>query len=499
MNRRKFIALSGAALSASGAPAQRPHSRPNILLLIADQLRGDCLGIDGNRSIRTPHLDQLGREGAYFRCAYSSTPSCTPARAALLTGLSPWHHGMLGYGRVAKGYAVEMPREFAKAGYYTAVIGKNHFTPQRNSHGFRQEILDESGREESIDFRSDYRSWFWSVAPSLDPDRTGLLWNDYRGAPYALPEELHPTHWTGETAVRFLRDYQRPEPFFLKVSFERPHSPYDPPPRFWKQYQNADLPQAKVGEWAKRYAPPSGPDYEIWHGDLGPRQVRESRQGYYGSVSFVDEQIGRILGTLERRHLLENTFILFLSDHGDMTADQNLWRKCYAYEPSARIAMLLRWPANLVTAQRGQVITQSVEIRDVFPTLLDAAGVDRSALRLDGESLLDLVRGGAKWREYIDLEHDVCYSPANHWNALTDGRTKYIFHAQNGEEQLFDLTNDPCELHDRAKDASRKDTLHLWRQRLIDHLAERGDRFVKNGKLALRPDSYLYSPNYPGN
>jgi arylsulfatase A-like enzyme len=182
-----------------------------------------------------------------------------------------------------------------------------------------------------------------------------------------------------------------------------------------------------------------------------------------------------------------------------MTADQNLWRKCYAYEPSARIAMLLRWPANLVTAQRGQVITQSVEIRDVFPTMLDAAGVDRSALRLDGESLLDLVRGGAKWREYIDLEHDVCYSPANHWNALTDGRTKYIFHAQNGEEQFFDLTNDPCELHDRAKDASHKDTLRLWRQRLIDHLAERGDRFVKNGKLALRPDSYLYSPNYPGN
>lgn len=485
-------------MSAPGILAQRsPKKPPNILLLMADQLRGDCLGIDGNRAIRTPNLDRLASEGAFFRCAYSSTPSCTPARAALLTGLSPWHHGMLGYGRIAQNYAVEMPRLLKEAGYYTAVVGKNHFHPQRDTHGFQQELLDESGRVESIGFRSDYRSWFWSVAPNRDPDKTGLLWNDYRAAPYALPEELHPTHWIGETAVRFLRDYRRSEPFFLKVSFERPHSPYDPPLRLWKQYQDVDLPHAKVGKWAARYAPCSGADYEIWHGDLGAKQVRESRQGYYGSVTFVDEQIGRILETLQQRGLMEDTFILFLSDHGDMTGDQNLWRKCYAYQPSARIAMLLRWPAGLISAERGQAFSQTVEIRDVLPTMLDAAGVEQPSNHLDGRSLLHLARGGAQWREYIDLEHDVCYSPANHWNALTDGRTKYIFHAQDGEEQLFDLTHDPYELNDLATDRSHTNTLVLWRQRLINHLAERGDRFVKNGKLALRPDSYLYSPHYP--
>jgi arylsulfatase A-like enzyme len=464
---------------------------------MADQLRGDCVGADGNKDIQTPNLDRLASEGARFRCAYSSTPSCTPARAALLTGLSPWHHGMLGYGRVAEHYPVEMPRSLAQAGYYTEVIGKCHYYPQRNVHGFEQALLDESGRVETPDFRSDYRSWFWSVAPDLNPDKTGLSWNDYRGAPYALPEELHPTHWIGETAVRFLRKYQRPEPFFLKVSFERPHSPYDPPQRFWKQYQDSALPRAQAGDWAKRYAPRSGAGYEIWHGDLGEQQVRESRQGYYGNVSFVDEQIGRILEILEQRKLLDETLIVFLSDHGDMTGDQYLWRKCYAYEPSARIATLLRWPSGLVATKRGQVLSQPIEIRDILPTLLDAAGAPPPDTKLDGQSLLELIRGGAKWREYIDLEHDVCYSPENHWNALTDGSQKYIFHAQNGEEQLFDLVNDPYELHDLAAEPTRAEALLLWRRRLTNHLAERGDKFVNNGKLVVRTKSLLYSPNYP--
>jgi len=499
MKRRQFMTLSGAALSAPAVLARRPSSKkPNILLLMADQLRGDCLGADGNSDIQTPNLDRLASEGARFRCSYSSTPSCTPARAALLTGLSPWRHGMLGYGRIAERYPLEMPRLLAQAGYYSEVIGKCHYHPQRNLHGFEQALLDESGRVESPDFRSDYRSWFWSVAPDLNADKTGLSWNDYRGAAYALPEELHPTHWIGETAVRFLRKYQRPQPFFLKVSFERPHSPYDPPQRFWKQYQDRNLPPAKAGNWAKRYAPRSGPGYEIWHGNLGEQQVRESRQGYYGNVSFVDDQIGRILEVLEQRKLLDETLIVFLSDHGDMTGDQHLWRKCYAYEPSARIATLLRWPSGLVAAKRGQVLSQPIEVRDILPTLLDAAGGPAPAMKLDGQSLLELIRGGNNWREYIDLEHDVCYSPENHWNAMTDGRQKYIFHARNGEEQLFDLVNDPHELRDLASDPSHSETFLLWRRRLTNHLTERGERFVKNGKLVLRPESLLYSPNYPG-
>ena len=493
MHRRAFLSIAAtAAASVTRAPSS---SKPNILLLMADQFRGDALRCDGNAAVHTPNLDRLAHEGVRFRCAYSSTPTCTPARAALLTGMSPWNHGLLGYGKVADRYPVELPRLLRDAGYFTTVVGKCHYTPQRNVHGFDEALLDESGREESIDFRSDYRSWFWSVAPQANPDQTGIGWNDYRAAPYALPEELHPTTWTANTAVEFLRDYQKPQPFFLKVSFERPHSPYDPPQRWWKHYENAPLPKAEVGDWAQRYAPRSGPGYEIWHGDLGAEQVRSSRQGYYGSVSHVDEQIGRVVEALEKRGWLEETLILFVADHGDMTGDQNLWRKSYAYEPSARIPLLLRWPEGLVSASRNTVREQPVEIRDILPTFLDAARAPLPNARLDGHSLLDTLRPDFRWRAFIDLEHDVCYSPLNHWNALTDGRMKYIFHARDGEEQLFDLTQDPHELKNVA--AEQTAALSQWRERLVNHLAIRGDRFVKNGKLALRPESYLYSPNYP--
>jgi choline-sulfatase len=493
MYRRTFLSLAAAAAASA---SRASSSKPNILLLMADQFRGDALGCDGNAVSHTPNLNHLAQEGVGFRCAYSSTPTCTPARAALLTGMSPWNHGLLGYGKVADRYPVELPRLLKKAGYFTAVIGKCHYTPQRNVHGFDEALLDESGREESIDFRSDYRSWFLSVAPQANPDKTGIGWNDYRAAPYALPEELHPTTWTAHTAAQFLRDYQRPQPFFLKVSFERPHSPYDPPARWWKHYENADLPKAQVGTWAQRYAPRSGPGYEIWHGNLGAEQVRSSRQGYYGSVSHVDEQIGRVIEALEKRGWLEETLILFVADHGDMTGDQNLWRKSYAYEPSARIPLLMRWPKGLLSADRGVVREQPVEIRDLLPTFLDAAQALRPE-KIDGRSLLDLLRPNSTWREYIDLEHDLCYSPLNHWNALTDGRMKYIFHARDGEEQLFDLRQDPHELKSLASETAYSSELSQWRERLITHLSIRGERFVKNGKLALRPESYLYSPNYP--
>lgn len=494
MTRRSLL-KSVAAAPALAAPRR---GRPNILFVMSDQHRADCIGADGNGVIRTPNLDRIASEGARFRRAYSSTPTCTPARSALLTGLSPWHHGMLGMIGMAQRYPVEKPQALRDAGYYTAAIGKMHYNPQRNGHGFHQMLLDEHCLHKRPDeFRSDYEAWFWSEAPNLDPHATGLGWNDYPARAFALPENLHATRWTGDRAVRFLETYRRPEPFFLKVSFIRPHSPYDPPARFMRMYEEADLPAARVGKWAARYAARNSDRPDIWRGALPPAEVRHSRQGYYGSVSYVDEQVGRILATLEQRGLLDETLVLFTSDHGDMTGDQNLWRKSYAYESSARVPMLVRWPTGLVSARRGQVFDQPVELRDVLPTFLDAAGAS-PARKLDGASLLALIRNrGAGWREFIDLEHNICYSPENHWNALTDGRMKYIFHARDGEEQLFDLAADPHELDDLAGDARHEAALRKWRGRMIEHFAERGEPFLRHGKLGLRPESQMTSPLFP--
>ncbi|UCC22460.1 MAG: arylsulfatase [Planctomycetota bacterium] len=505
MNRREFL-RAGAAISAgiavggcAGQLGAKRDGRANILYLMTDQQRGDCLGCAGNSVIRTPNIDAIAKEGAVFSNAYTSTPSCTPARSALLTGLSPWHHGMLGYGRVARRYDFELPRALREAGYYTFGIGKMHWYPERNLHGLHDALLYEARRAETPGFVSDYDKWFNKQAPGLDVRATGLGSNDYRAWAYALAEELHPTYWTGQMAVDFIERYDKGRPFLLKVSFHRPHSPYDPPERFMEMYTEDEMPEPYVGAWAKRFAAHKEPaPFNLWHGDLGLEQVRRSRRGYYGSVSFVDEQIGRIVAALKKRGMYDNTLIVFLADHGDMLGDHHHWRKTYAYEGSAKIPMVLRWPRGMGQEEaRGTAIAEPVELRDILPTFLDAAG-EEVPDRLDGMSLLRLVRPGKQqWREYIDLEHDVCYSVENHWNALTDGEYKYIYHAYEGVEQLFNLQEDPGEMRDLAGEGRCREVLKAWRNQMVEHFAERGEEFVREGRLLRRPERMLYSPFYP--
>ena len=504
MTRRDFLKRTACASSTLMAPnlaraASESPRRPNILYLMTDQQRGDCLGCAGNPVIKTPNLDRIAAAGVRFANAYTSTPSCTPARSAILTGLSPWHHGMLGYGRVAGKHRFELPQALRDAGYYLFGVGKMHWYPQKKLRGYHRLLVDESGRSETPGFVSDYRLWFKEQASDLDPDATGIGWNDYRAKSYALPERLHPTTWTADRAVEFLEHYDRPEPFLLKVSFARPHSPYDPPQRFLDMYDVDDMPAPSVGAWAKRYAPHDDPPKSsLWHGDLGVRQAKESRRAYYGSISFIDEQIGRILKTLKQRGLDDNTLIVFFADHGDMLGDHHLWRKTYAYEGSAKVPMLLRWPKSMgAKHQRGKTLPQPVELRDILPTFLDAAGAPIPDY-LDGRSMLELVRGKARsWRPYIDLEHSMCYN-RDHWTALTDGHFKYIYYAYDGREELFNLADDPHELHDLADEPASAAILKQWRQRMVEHLTERGEEFVADGRLAIRTKRMLYSPHYPG-
>lgn len=504
MTRRAFLrntALFSTAVAFSTDTAlssQKSNPKPNILYLMTDQHRGDCMGCAGNKVIITPHLDSIAKEGVLFSNAYTSTPSCTPARTAILTGLSPWHHGMLGYGRVADEYPFELPGALRNAGCYLFGIGKMHWYPQRKLRGYHGILLDESGRAETPGFTSDYRLWFKEQAPNLNPDATGIGWNDYRAKAYVLPERLHPTKWMADRAVEFIEEYNRPGPFLLKVSFARPHSPYDPPKRFIDMYREDDMPAPYIGDWAARHAEHKDPPKPgLWHGDLGIPQAKKSRRAYYGSVTFIDEQIGRILSALKKRNMYDNTLIIVFSDHGDMLGDHHLWRKTYAYEGSAKIPMLLRWPKSMgLNNQRGNILTQPVELRDVLPTLLDAAGAPVPA-HLDGKSMLNLVRGKTKnWRPFIDMEHSMCYNK-DHWNALTDGKFKYIYYAYDGREQLFDLVNDPGELHDLAPESAHKGVLLEWRLNMVKHLSQRGEQFVSNGKLALRKRRLLYSPNHP--
>lgn len=511
MDRRGFLKTVGltlgAALTGHTANAsfeikndvmslRSSTDRPNILFLMSDQHRWDCIGAAGNSKIKTPNLDSIVQDGVLFSNAYSTTPTCTPCRAALLTGLSPWHHGMLAYGRVARTYPFELPQAMKDAGYYTFGIGKMHWYPQKTLHGFHGTLVDESGRVESSDFISDYRRWFAEVAPGQNPDATGIGWNDYRASVYALDEKLHPTLWTGNTACQFIDTYNKLEPFFLKVSFARPHSPYDPPQRFWDMYAQNDMPVPFVGNWASRYAPYNNTGNTSWRCDRGVATAQRSRKAYYANITFIDEQVGNIIKSLKKKGIYDNTLIIFTADHGDMLGDHHLWRKSYPYEGSTHVPMLLRWPKNFDSSlTRGSTLEHPVEIRDILPTCLDAANAEIPP-KLDGQSILDLVRNDEpQWREYIDLEHGTCYNNINHWMGLTDGKYKYVFHAKDGLEQLFDIQNDKSETADISQDPANASMVSLWRNRLIEHLTERGTEYVNNGQLVVwGTKSKTYSP-----
>jgi arylsulfatase A-like enzyme len=501
MPRRFFRTFCAWLALATGVPgllaATSTPTGINILFLMDDQHRGDWIGAAGARWMITPHLDRLAREGALFRRAYSSTPSCLPARTALLTGMSPWGHGLLGYTPIPERLAVEKPRLFTEAGYRTHAIGKQHYSPQTNSHGYQTMEIGEPDHSPG-DWVPEYVQWFARQTGGKNPYSVYRSGNDQRGGVhFPFDERLHETRWTTDRAIAFLEAQPPRSNWFLKVSFHRPHAPLNAPKRWYDRYEGVEIPPPQVGGWGQQWY---GGKQVSWvtngdatRGVVPAAEMRETRRSYAAAISFVDEQIGRILDALRKRGDLENTFILFTSDHGDVMGDNNLHRKTYPVEGSINVPMIIRWPKRLgLEALRGEVRQDLVELRDVLPTFLDAAGLPRPAI-IEGASLLDCLRG-APWRKVLDLEHASCYQPKDGWVALMDARHKYIYHTVTGEQQLFDLQEDPHELRDLAAESASSSLVQQWRKQMVGHLALRGEAWVRNGDLVVQPKSLLRRP-----
>ncbi len=472
--------------------------RPNIILIICDQMRGDALGADGNPIIQTPNLDAIAASGTRFSHAYSACPSCLPARATLWTGQTPWHTGLLGMGRgqgpIPNDYPHTLPGELSQAGYRTHLVGKGHFEPQRTLMGFQSSELDESGRMDS----SEHRRWFQEQAPAgVTPDDHGVSFNSWHARPWHTGEHLHPSAWTMTRAIEFLAHRDPGQPYFLNISFARPHSPYVPPAYYFDLYHRGKTPPPRVGDWAEEPAGDgAAPGPDAWCGRMTPEQIHRARAGYYGEISFIDSQLGRLLNWM-RRHPRESgrddTWIIFVSDHGDMQGDHHLWRKTYAYEGSARIPVLVRPPPGVAPPVR-RVADEVVELRDIMPTALQIAGCTHP-VTVEGCSLLPLLQAPAPdWRPYLHGEHCACYAPAAEMQYVTNGRRKLIWLPHADREQFFDLEADPGECRDLARTRERRDEVAQWRSYLVRELEARDCGWVRNG-MPFRPDAApLYSP-----
>ena len=450
------------------------RDRPNILLIMTDQQRGDCLSIEGHPCLLTPNMDGIAAEGVRFRRCYSTCPSCIAARRSLLSGQFPGTHGMVGYQDGVEWDAPPtLPGVLRDAGYQTQLVGRSmHQYPTRKRYGFDHMVIH--------GWDGDYDPWLAEQAPhSGGWFGGGVMHNDWTARPWHLPEHLHMTNWTVREALKFARARDPSCPFFLAVSFVAPHPPLQPPAFYMERYLRVELPEPTIGDWAE--PPPDGGlggDVAAGAVNLTGEKLRCARAGYYGLINHVDDQLRRVLNNITGISAAtgRDTVIIFTSDHGEMLGDHYRWRKILPYEPSSRIPLLMRAPERF-GLQRRSVVDEPVCLEDIMPTVLDLAGVPVPET-VEGRSLLPLMRGEkTAWRSHLHVEH----APIHH--TVTDGKRKYIWFAADGSEQFFDLTTDPNECRNRIADPGLADCIRRWRHVLIEYLKGRPEGFTDGERL----------------
>ena len=468
--------------------------KPNIVLIMVDQMRRDCMRVMGHDIVETPNLDMMKKKGVMFSKAYSAVPSCIAARAALMTGLTQDSHGRVGYmDCVNWDYEHTLAGEFSDAGYHTQCVGKMHVYPTRNLCGFHNVILHDGFMHHSRDRNrpmkenwmqtDDYIQWLHNnIGNEADVNMTGLEANSWVARPWPYEENLHPSNWVVTESIDFLRRKDPTKPFFLMASFVRPHAPLDPPQVYYDMYINEEIPKPPIGDWAKK-------DDELQEGLLtncgsgiiSDKALRRARAAYYGCITQIDHQIGRLLQALEEYNSLKNSIVIFTADHGELLGDHNLFRKALPYEGSAGVPLLVYDPGNLLGCEYNRIIDNPVELRDILPTLLDMADINIPE-SIEGESIVPLLnKEDIEWREYIHGEHSYGVL-SNHY--ITNGNQKYIWFSQTGIEQYFDLENDPNELHNLIDDNRYQENIDYYRNELIKELANREEGY-SDGKTLI--------------
>jgi arylsulfatase A-like enzyme len=456
-----------------------PAARPNIVLVMTDQHRGDALGCDGHPHLLTPNLDALAGRGVRFTRAYSECPTCIPARHALMTGLKPSRSGVVGFSTTARIATPDqtLPALLRGAGYQTASIGRSmHTHPSHARYGFeitRHSPFADPYSEYNSLFRNSHRGQFGNW-PHLNLH--GLPSNGWTSRSWPYEERFHQTNFAISQAIAFLDSRDREAPFFLSVGTVAPHPPLVPPACYYDRYARVQLDQPVVGDWAPMPFPSSTVPTDAPELVLSAPAAHLARVGYYGLINHVDDQLGLLLERLRMED--EPTYLIFTSDHGEMLGDHHCFRKALPFESAARVPMIVVGP----DVPDGLVCDRPVGLLDLLPTCLRFAGIE-APFQPDGIDLVETATGNARQRDWLHLEH----APLGHrwggWHALTDGQSKYIWFAGSGRELLFDLQADPRELHDLSAGATRQSELALWRSRLVEELKDRPEGFVRDDRL----------------
>lgn len=316
------------------------QDKPNILLLLGEQHRGDCLSVEGHPVLLTPNMDSIGGRGSRFVNAYTSCPVCVPARRSLLSGQFPATHGALTNCKTEWPVEHTVATALRDGGFQTGWVGRSmHQFPFRKRFGFEEVVLSDN-RCPSDDYdeflnrnMAEGGAGYWG---------SGVMHNDWTARPFHLPEELHHTNWTIHEAQRFLHRRDPSRPFFLVASFMAAHPPLAPPAYYFERYLRTGVPDPMIGDWA---VPPDhgglgqgvkGSNVDPLTGagrnvDLTGERLLSARAGYYGLINHLDDQIRRLIHETQGSVDLGNTIILYTADHGEMLGDHHLWSKLVPY------------------------------------------------------------------------------------------------------------------------------------------------------------------------
>jgi len=485
------------ALSTELHQSKTVSTRPNVILIMLDQMRYDCAGFMGNDEVRTPVMDRLASEGVAFENAYCAAPQCSPARASWLTGLYPHTHGQLtNYGHRRRDRAGRfLPKDqttlsdvLAAAGYRCGLAGPWHLgddeTPQ---HGYQASW--EPYKYPDPDCFDSYKTYL------RKHDLYDLYGQGQRGKrgststavakgesfvdTCAMPTEHQRTTWAVDRAMHFA-DTQA-SPFFFFLSIKDPHPPILPPAECYREYDPADISLPANWEDTLEGRPAFLRDNPLYGAaNYEPEVLREIVAHYYALITHIDNQLGRLMDHLANRGFAENTLVCLISDHGEMMGEHGCFAKGLMYEGSIRVPCLLHWPTHLAAGAR---ICEPFGGVDLFPTLLDLAGATLPKHR-HGRSFATAASNGTE----PDFMNTV-FAEIGNWrkNALDAtevdlaqtlmvrrGPWKYIIRRDGDLRELYNLDSDPDEMANRADDPRAARALSDLHARAVDRLTQDG-------------------------
>ncbi len=438
--------------------------KPNVVLIMADQMAPDVVGAIGHPAVKTPNIDRLVDNGVTFDNAYCNSPICAPSRASFVAGKHISEIKVYDNGSELSADTPTFLHHLRRGGYETSLVGKMHFVGPDQLHGFEHRPLKD----------------IHTAALDLTPDWTKGVYHNHGTGVKRLKKpgvmEINNNidyddkvlNRTLEQIKTFKRK-KEDKSFFLCSSFFHPHDPFHITKEYWDLYEDVAIPMPEVpakeindmhpfNQWIQKH-------HELDIGQLSEEEIRDNRRAYYGMVTYFDDKVGQIVQELERLEMIDNTIVIITSDHGEMLGEHGMWFKRTFFDPATKIPLIMSYPKQFQTGKR---INEVVSLVDLAVTMMDVGNVpdfEQWRSHMDGDSFKEMLLGNkTDWKDEVVCEY-YGEGPIKPMIMIRKGRYKFV-HVLDHECLLFDMVEDPNELNNLAQRSEYESIVHDFDARI---------------------------------